>query len=95
MPVYVAGCFDLSAARSVKARRSNASPWSKSLVPELIIQAKEDSSLDTIEALIKKEMPFLDTAAVEARLSHWAPSFPWSCPCCDYKVAYHGGWSRT
>eukprot|EP00966_Prymnesium_polylepis_P126196 2918294-Prymnesium_polylepis.1 len=30
-------------------------------------------------------MPFLSTTS-EAELSHFAPSFPWSCPCCPYKV---------
>ena len=86
--VNIVGCFDLSAARSVKARRSNASPWSNKLVPELIIEAPRDADMDTIEELILREMPLLGAGGEEeeAKLSHMAPSFPWSCSRCSYTV---------
>ena len=89
VPIKIIGCFDLSAARSVKARRTNASPWSNALVPELIINANQDADMDAIEKLILEKMPLLGEGGEEeeAKLSHFASSFPWSCSRCDYMVA--------
>ena len=48
-------------------------------------QSVDPATWKQIDALIEQKMPWRDTSRTPA-LAHFAPKFPWRCPCCSYSV---------
>ena len=85
LPVCLRTCLDHSASRSMNGVRSNASPHSLKLHPHLEIEAPPDATWPQVYSLIQQAMPWRDLSRTPA-LAHFAPKFPWRCPCCSYSV---------